>query len=387
MVKKNKSIQYIYSDLKFTIKDHLGYWYLDFYMPTGERQRGTTKLKATQDNLKIIKKEIIPDIYVGIGKESLPEENVENKIYTLYDFANIYFDLQKTKIREHTLKKNIMHYNNHIEPYFGKREMQNITPLDIERWQNQLLQKYKHQTVQKFRSILFSIYDKAVHNDIVLKNPLEKVLAPKILESTKADDVKPFTEKEMSQILETAEGYMKNFIELMLSTGIRPGEIIALKWSDIDFIKQTINIERTRIRAKKGEVFSDGLPKTYSSIRVVDMLNKAFEALKRQFEITKNSEYIFLNQSRLPFYNHDVIAVNFNKILKKANVQARPLYNLRHTFASQLISKGVDIVWVSKMLGHKDVSITLKVYTKYIQEDDDIRLKKIAEIDKIIVKV
>ena len=47
----------------------------------------------------------------------------------------------------------------------------------------------------------------------------------------------------------------------------------------------------------------------------------------------------------------------------------------------------MDIVWVSKMLGHKDVSITLKVYTKYIQEDDDIRLKKIAEIDKIIVKV
>lgn len=132
---------------------------------------------------------------------------------------------------------------------------------------------------------------------------------------------------------------------------------------------------------------SDGLPKTYSSIRVVDMLNKAFEALKRQFEITKNSEYIFLNQSRLPFYNHDVIAVNFNKILKKANVQARPLYNLRHTFASQLISKGVDIVLVSKMLGHKDVSITLKVYTKYIQEDDEARLRKIAEIDKIIVKV
>ena len=70
--------------------------------------------------------------------------------------------------------------------------------------------------------------------------------------------------------------------------------------------------------------------------------------------------------------------------LKKANVQARPLYNLRHTFASQLISKGVDIVWVSKMLGHKDVSITLKVYTKYIQEEDDIRLKKIAEIGKLI---
>lgn len=72
--------------------------------------------------------------------------------------------------------------------------------------------------------------------------------------------------------------------------------------------------------------------------------------------------------------------------LKKANVQARPLYNLRHTFASQLISKGVDIVWVSKMLGHKDLSIALKAYATYIQDEDDMRLKKIAEIDKLIVK-
>src|SRR5574344_593023 len=173
MAKKSKNIQYLYGSLKFTIKDHLGYWYLDFYLPTGERQRGTTKLKSTQDNLKIIKKDIIPDIYIGLGKEPI-EEEVENKTYTLYDFANIYFDLQKTKIREHTLYRNMLHYNNHIEPYFGKKEIQKITPLELERCQNQLLQKYKHLTVQKSRTILFSIFDKADQHDIISKNTLEK---------------------------------------------------------------------------------------------------------------------------------------------------------------------------------------------------------------------
>jgi len=74
------------------------------------------------------------------------------------------------------------------------------------------------------------------------------------------------------------------------------------------------------------------------------------------------------------------------KILKQSGVKARPLYNLRHTFASQMISKGADITWVSKMLGHKDVSITLKIYTKFIQEDDETRLKKIAQMDKFMVK-
>ncbi len=62
------------------------------------------------------------------------------------------------------------------------------------------------------------------------------------------------------------------------------------------------------------------------------------------------------------------------------------MYNLRHTFASQMISRGVDVLWVSKTLGHKDASITLKVYAKFIEEDDK-RLKNIAEIDKKMVKL
>lgn len=380
-----KSIKYVYGELKFTIKEQFGHWYLDFYLPSGERQRGTTKLKATAENLKVIKRQVIPDIYEGLGKEPIGIEE-EAKTWTLQDFAEEFFELQKTQIRPHTLERNIMHYNNHIAPYFGKKELGNITPLEIERWQNQLLQKYKHLTVQKFRSILFSIYDKALHNDIVLKNPLEKVTAPKVQNNFKIEEINPFTEKELNQIIEHANGYMKNFIKLMAATGMRPGEIIALKWSDIDFEKRTIKVERTRLRSKKGEDIVDGLTKTMSSNRFVDMLNATYDALMAQSELTNESEYIFLNQSNMPFYNHDIIGVNFRKILKQSGVKARPLYNLRHTFASQMISKGADITRVSKMLGHKDVSITLKIYTKFIQEDDETRLKKIAQMDKFMVK-
>jgi integrase len=172
----------------------------------------------------------------------------------------------------------------------------------------------------------------------------------------------------------------------MASTGMRPGEIIALKRSDIDFEKRNIKVERTRLRAKKDSEVLDGLTKTMASRRYVDMLQTAEEALKKQLELTKGSDYIFLNHANRPFYNHDIIGVRFKKILKKSGVKARPLYNLRHTFASQLISKGADITWVSKMLGHKDVSITLKIYTKFIKEDDETRLKKIAQMDKFMVK-
>jgi integrase len=103
-----------------------------------------------------------------------------------------------------------------------------------------------------------------------------------------------------------------------------------------------------------------------------------------QQEQTGTLEHVFVNSSQKPFYSHDVIGVNFQRILKKTGIKAGPLYNIRHTFASQLISKGADIVWVSKMPGHKDVSITLKIYTKFIEENDEVRLKKIEKMGTVM---
>ena len=378
-----ENIKYIYGDLKFTIKEQFGHWYLDFYSASGKRQRGSTKLKATVENLKIIKKQIIPDIYDGIGKEPILREK-EIKNWTLEDFAIEFFQLKKNKIREHTLNRNIMHFNNHIAPYFAKRELKNITALEIERWQNKLEKNYKSSTIQKLRTIFSEILKKAKDNDFVYRNPFEKVPG---IQKKNTGEVNPFTEKELNVIIRNTNGYMKNFIQFMVATGMRPGEIIALKWTDIDLEMKKINVERTRIRSiKKGEI-QNGEVKTASSERTVDLLILAEEAILRQKELTYKYEYVFLNQSKKPFYSHDIIGLNFRKILKKSEIKERPLYNLRHTFASQLISKGADITWVSKMLGHKDITITLKVYTKFIKEDDEVRIKKIAQMDKFMVKL
>ena len=377
------SIKYIYGDLKFTIKEQFGHWYLDFYSTPGKRQRGSTKLKATTDNLRIIKKQVIPDICEGIGKEPILREK-EIKAWTLEDFAIEFFELKKNKIREHTLNRNIMHYNKHIAPYFGKNELEKITPFEIERWQNELEKKYKNSTIQKFRTIFSEILKKARNNDFIDKNPFEKV---QNIKNKNVFEVNPFTEKELNKIISNANGYMRNFIQFMVASGMRPGEIVALKWSDIDFERKKIDIKRTRIRSiTRGEI-KDGEVKTVSSERGADMLILAEEALLRQKELTSKYEYVFINQSKKPFYSHDIIGLNFRKILKKSEIKERPLYNLRHTFASQLISKGADITWVSKMLGHKDITITLKVYTKFIKEDDDVRIKKIVQMDKIMIKL
>ncbi len=218
--------------------------------------------------------------------------------------------------------------------------------------------------------------------ELLALDPLEKITAPKAmidLKPSPEEKADPFTETEMQLILDHSNmykrnHYLRNFILLMFASGMRPGEVAALKWSDICFDKKTIRVSRTRIRGK------DGPPKTEASYRVVDMLPLAEEALRDQYENTKNYEYVFISSEKKPFYSHDVVGVNFQRILKATGVKVRVLYNLRHTYASHMIRNGVDIVYISKQLGHENPNITLTIYTRFIEEDDEKRLKKIAEI-------
>ena len=154
-----KNIRFIYTDIKFTIKERYNKWWLDFYLPDGKRIRKSTELSSNQQNLTIIKRQIIPDIIIGLGKEPV-EELQESKEWILDDFADEYFELHSTQIREHTNEKNKQHYKNHVSPYFGKRLTSSLTPIELEKWQNRLLLKYRHLTVQKYRSVLYSILQK-----------------------------------------------------------------------------------------------------------------------------------------------------------------------------------------------------------------------------------
>ncbi len=381
------NILYENGGIKFTILERGGFYHLDFYKLDGTRVRRSTKKSVSKENLKYIKKTLIPDIVIALGQKPTSDAKKEP---TLDEFAKLHWELADGKIKKLTILREQQHYALHIYPAFGERLLSSITPLEVEIWQNAKMKEinpktkklYKVGTILKFRSILFGIFTHGVNVELIEKNPMDKVASPKSLKylpkEQLKEDINPFTDKEMEQMLGSANGYMHNFIRLMRFTGIRPGEMVALEWSDCDFEKRTLSISKNRQRGK------DGKPKTESSNRVVDLIEPAIEALKAQFELTHDKEKIFVNSSKKPFYAHDIVAHNLQLILKNAGVEERPLYNLRHTFASQMITKGVNILWVSRMLGHKDVAITLQVYAKFIIEDDDRRLKNIEVIEKMI---
>jgi integrase len=385
MMKKQKSVKYIYQDIRFRIIERSGHWNLDFFIDN-KRQRRSTSLKANSDNLLIIKKEIIPELMLGLtgANIALEEEFDDPKDMTVEEFGIKSINANKPNIKSHVYERKMAAFKNYVVPYFGKTKISGIKPMDIQDWQNRLLTTLTPSSAQKYRSIFYNILQDAFINEIIVKNPMQLVKAPKQKSKQNTlfdeeEDVLPFNNAEIKLILEDKQlfEHNKNFYKLMLFTGMRPGEAVALRWQDILFDKKQIKIMQTRVAGK------DGTPKTISSMRYVDILPQTLEVLQSQQKLTGDKEYLFYTRSGKRYFSHDTLAASFKRLLTRNKIKERVLYNLRHTFASQMISQGVDIVWVSKTLGHKDVSITLSTYTKFIQEDEATRFQKLEKFGTI----
>ena len=135
------------------------------------------------------------------------------------------------------------------------------------------------------RSVLFTMFNDAIKDEIIDKNPLLVVKTPKIPRTS----INPFTLDEINLILSNSEGQYRNFYATAFFTGMRSGEIIGLRWEDIDFENQEIDIQRS---IKMSEIST---PKTDNSIRTIDILDSLMPYLKDQYKLTGDkSSYVFL---------------------------------------------------------------------------------------------
>lgn len=324
----------------------------------GQRVRKSLKMDDTPKNRVIVQKQIIPEIQRQLLVGEFFEK--ENR-YTLDEFSKISFNLHKNHRRELTQISYQEIYNLHISPILGKLYLHEIKRSQLLQWQNNLSEVKAYRTVKTFRTVLMTIFEDAYKDELILKNPLKLVAVPT------GDDVlkkKPFSFEEIYSILDNAPESIKAFFAIGFFTGMRTGEIIGLKWSDIDFGNKIISVRRS-IRQGRETV-----PKTKSSIRDIDLLDVLEPYLiKHKSLALKDSIYLFETYRGQPYKKTDNISSHFWKpILKKQNIEYRIMYQMRHTFASLMISKGENILWVSKMLGHKDSSMTLNVYAQYIPQ-------------------
>ena len=332
--------------------------WVEFYDNNGTRQRKTLKLSNTKEGREEAEL-LVAKLLIGLKEGKL------STIPTLSKYKEKSFEMNKSRRRASTQNDYEISFQKHIEPYLGHIKLDRIKASDIELWQNKVLESVSARRLKNIRAVLSGILSDAYRDELITKNPLSlvrTVRAPKV-------EIHPFSISEISQILEKAEGQNRNFYALAFFTGMRSGEMIGLKWRDLDFEKLEIHIQRSR---KMGV---DALPKTESSNRVIDILDSLLPYLKDQYTLTgdKNS-YVFLNSANEAIYDIKRIRdSHWKKTLIACELTYRPIYHTRHTFATVMLENGEDILWVSNMLGHTDSTMTLSRYARYIKRENKKR--------------
>ena len=219
---------------------------------------------------------------------------------------------------------------------FSGRYLYSITPLMIEEYKGQRVKDVSASTVNRDLACLKHMFTIAIQWGKAQSNPVKQVKLYKV----KNNRLRYLEKEEAQRLIDNCSGYLKNIVIIALNTGIRRGEILGLKWADIDFNRRIIYLLDT----KNGDR------------REVPVNKTVMQALIDQRK-HKDSPYVFYNNQGKPLGH---VKKSFLAALKKSDIISFRFHDMRHTFASQLVMSGVDLNTVREKLGHKSMQMTLR---------------------------
>ena len=232
------------------------------------------------------------------------------------------------------------------------------------------------------------MFSDAVENEIILKNPVTKH-GCKCNFGKEPKKVRALTIEEQKKFLEVAKGTSNyNQFAFLLQTGLRTGELIGLKWSDIDFKKRVIHIQRSmEYRYSVGE-WRIGEPKSKSGYRDVPLTEEAISILKNQREKLKTIKVINMDFKDFVFLcrkgeltKNSAYDTTLFKLCDKAEIDRFSMHVLRHTMATRCIEGGMRPKTLQVILGHSNVGITMNLYV-HVTEDE--KVKEVERIEKAL---
>lgn len=317
-------------------------------------KRTSSKLKDTPSNRKLLENQFK-------NEEFYNKFDVRTKGKRVLEFCEEVLAEKEKKLQATTMNAYYSLYQSRVKPFFNKKYPHEITPMLLKTWYGSFNDKSTLNTC--ISAILKPAFENALIEGYIKTTPFI-VSTPTI----KSDyEIQPFTLDEIDLILSDRESYIRNIVGVALFTGARTGEILALEWSNIDFANKSININKTRTSGYTKK------PKTKSSIRVIDMLPQCELFLREQRKLTGLGKNVFIKRNGKTYNHSSDLQVEWFGLLNKLKLQKRSIYQTRHTFASIMLSNQENPLWVSSMLGHKSLSITLDIYTKYVKEDRTVK--------------
>lgn len=347
----------------------------------GERCREFIKLVPSPANLKRAERhlEAIKDaIDKGTFEYDVTFPNSKNAARfarytgahtTVKAFMDNWIENKRTEVKASTFESYERIVRNQIIPKFGKLRLRDLTRIDVKTWCRGMDcgMKRIRNIISVFRDALYDAAD----DNLIPVNPLhgwnfKRSEPPR----PTVDDIDEFTRDELKAIMDALTGQNYNLVEFWTETGLRPSEIIALEWPDIDFLGGKVHV--WKVKTDAADEFE--APKTAAGNRFIDLSTLALAALQRQKELTfLGGKAVFQNPRTSEPWTGDrqIREVMWRPALRKAGVRYRNPYQLRHYYASSRVMHATsigEIMYLSQQLGHRDWMFTANTYMRFIKD-------------------
>lgn len=315
--------------------------------------------------------------------------SVNNEKTRFSDFCVKYLELKKTSLSPTTYAFYETIIQTELLPMFGAMKLRDIRTYHVQQFIHYLATEKKRNdgiaggisasTVRRYTTVLRSILTLAYKMDFIDEDVgnSRKIEFPKEAPT----EIEVYTLEEVGEILRALEDEPINIrvlIELAIFTGMRRGEIVGLKWGDIDFQNQKISVKRSIYKPKDGKA-QEKEPKSRYGIRTIaipEQLCKTLVAYRAQQDrhisflgdAWKNLDYVFTEEDGYVMNPHTPTK-QFSKFLKRHGIRHLKFHGLRHTSATMLLANGCDIKTVSTRLGHADIDTT-NIYVHALESTD-----------------
>lgn len=374
---------------KYTTKNgetrYLFQTYLGIDPTTGKERRTTRRGFKTMKEAKQAERNLLLDV----EENGLPSNQSDGfRDPTFEELASLWLENYKTTVKPSTFENVKSKVEKMTEEHFDGLKLKKITVAYCQRVVIELSKNYV--LYNHYLSVINRIFKYAVLMDILDSNPFDKVIKPKSRQTQRKGNF--LTKEELKEFLKLAQNttlsYFFPLVHLMSYTGLRQGEALALKWSDIDFENKKITVNKTAVRIKERQTLQT--PKTKNSKRVISIDSATLSILKSwkkdQIKIYFKNGKHFGGDENFIFTNNrgDWVHIhNFIRYFKRfiADHKLKPItpHGLRHTHASLLFSAGVEPKNISDRLGHSTVQITLDLYTHITEEQRTDTVDKLLE--------
>lgn len=374
---------------KYTTKNgetrYLFQTYLGIDPATGKERRTTRRGFKTMKEAKQAERNLLLDVEEN-GLPSNQSDGFQDP--TFEELAQLWLENYRTTVKPSTFENVRSKVEKMTEEHFKELKLKKITVAYCQKIVIELSKSYV--LYNHYLSVINRIFKYAVLMDVINSNPFDKVIKPKSRQTQRKGNF--LTKEELKEFLKLAQtatlSYFFPLVHLMSYTGLRQGEALALKWSDIDFENKKITVDKTAVRIKEKQTLQT--PKTKNSKRVISidpttlLILKSWkkDQIKIYFKNGKHFEgdgnFIFTNERAEWVHIHNFIRY-FKRFIADHKLKPITPHGLRHTHASLLFSAGVEPKNISDRLGHSTVQITLDLYTHITEEQRTDTVEKLLE--------